>query len=330
MEQAEHIELLIKASIEQSERARMIQTMYQKYFDNNDDDSFTEMITILDAYSSSWIRKELWKTGCYNDENEHFILQEARFAIWEKIMKDRDNKVFRDSFTYYAFGIYKNKTLDVIRKLSRKRSKFGDDLSLDESFGDTDNTLGDYFSSKNINEIEEEEKKEMYERLFYIYCLSLMNYNTFPPRSLALYYARILPHMMSINHNIETIPDSKATSAKWAFEKMGKRTIGELKIDSETTLQSDIAEDLQWCNEFVSQLEEYTDIENTKKQLKNIVYTSVYNKGKIEDWADYMHKAATKSAISYILKEPELLDLIKEYISQKDVLYNFVKGGKGR
>lgn len=331
MNQNEHIEQLIQNSKRRVEIALKIQEIYQKYINN--DEAFTEMIEMVDSYCLPWIRKTLWKTGCYNDENEYSILQEAKIAVWKNIENDKKQKITREKFAYFAFNFYKYRTLDLIRSISRKRAKRGTEFSLDETLGDNKNTLGENLSEDIIkketkNELEEYEKRTVYTKLFHTYCLAFMNSAAFPPRSLALYYARVLPHLLCVNHNEKTIPDSKATSAKWAFERMGEKTIENLKNDSEKTLQIDIADDLCWCEEFVRQLNEKADIENEDIYLKDVVYTAVYNKGKIEDWADYTHKAVTKAARERVINDSELLILVKEYVSQKDVLYNFVKGGE--
>jgi len=330
MEQKEHIELLIKKSKEQSDRAGKIQTAYRLYCEEKSDTSFSKMITLLDAYCLPWVRKELWKTDCYTEENEHSVLQESRLAVWNYISKDCRNNIERETFAYYAFGIYKNKTLDVIRKISKKRAKWGEDKSLDEPIGDNEKTLGDSLPSREYDSEKNKEVRKMYEMLFHTYCMTFMSSTTFPPRSLALFYARVLPHLLHINHNIDTIPDTKATSAKWAFEKMGDSTVNQLKVNSEEFLKREVSKDLIWCEEFVNQLQKTIDIESRKVRLKNVIYTTVYDKGKIEDWADYMHKATTKAAISFVLNNQELLSLVKEYVSQKDILYRFVEGGERR
>lgn len=324
MEQKEHINVLIASSDEKKRRAERIQISYEKYVEHNLNHEFDVLLTELDAYCVSWVRKELWKTGCFSDENEHAVMQESRLSVWKIVEGDKRANVTRDNFAYYAFGVYKHKTLNKIREFSAYRKKY-DEHSFDEPIGDGDKTLEDKIPSiKFEQEIVKDESRKLYERLFYTYCKAFMSSSTFPPRCLALYYARVLPHLT------EDIPDTKATSAKWAFERMGFRTVGELKIDSENTLQNHVDNTLCWCDDFIRQLSEEVSEKGNTDLLMNIVYTDVYDKGKIEDWADYMHKASTKSAMNMVLKNPELLELAKEYISQKDVLFKFVERGECR
>lgn len=330
MNQREHIELLIRNSEKQSEKVQKVQQIYLEYFETKDENVLQNLIFLLDSYWIGWVRKTLWKTGCYDEENEHTILQEARIAVWKKISEDLKQSVVQENFIFYVFGVYKNKTMTLIRKTSKERSLWGIDKSLDAFDDNMGKTLGDVLKAKETGDEEIRERKEVYISLIYIYCKTFMNYKTFPPRNLALYYARILPHLLHINHEIETIPDTKATSAKWAFEKMGKRVISQLKEDSEKLLQAEIDSNLKWGEAFDRQLEEEIVWKNEKYLLKDIIYTEVYDKGKIEDWADYMHKITVKHAKEEIVKDSFLLETAKKYISRKEGVYGMLEGGKDR
>ena len=61
--------------------------------------------------------------------------------------------------------------------------------------------------------------------------------------------------------------------------------------------------------------------------IKDVVYTEVYDKGKIEDWADYMHKVAAKTFMYMLLEDAELLELAEEYITHDDTLYRYIRKG---
>ena len=53
----------------------------------------------------------------------------------------------------------------------------------------------------------------------------------------------------------------------------------------------------------------------------------MYDKGKIEDWADYMHKVAAKTFMYMLLEDAELLELAEEYITHDDTLYRYIRKG---
>ena len=334
MNQEEHISLLLQSSQENKSKDQKIRECYERYLATGDHADFSELITQMDSRCVKWVRKQLWLTGCCDDENEHEIMQNARLAVWSYLTRCRQNGSHDGEFEAYAFGIYKKKTLDVIRKVSRKRKNYGAVESLDEPILDGDSTRGDGVTGEGPFDppaiMEWEEKREMYEMLFHTYCIALTSSKAYPPRGLALFFARILPHMLHVNHHEETIPDTKATSAKWAFERMGQRTVGRLGTDSEHHLKKQVSEKLEWCNEFYRRLEDEVDTPMGRMALKNAIYTVLFNKGKIEDWADSMHKTVIKDAAIRILGDPKLKEIAMSYIPKRDALFSFVKGGAER
>ncbi len=321
MEQSEHIDYLIKLSRKRSELVKNIQVMYDTYLNSNSNSDFEKLALLLDAYCVPWVRKKLWMTGCYSDENEHTALQEARIAVWENILKDRTAGSGKGTFAYFAFKLYQNKTYDVLRNVLGRRTKL-DVCSMEEVVGEDGKTIEETIPAAD-SELTDE-MRQMYDKLFRIYCEGFLTSKAFPPRILALYYARVLPHLLC------AIPDTKAASAKWAFERMGNRTMWELKEDSENELQKKVDAALCWCKEFIGQMNKESDIGNTPCILKNIVYTAVYTKGKIEDWADSMHKKTVKAVMHLLPENEELMSQVEEYVSEGDTLYHFFRGGKRR
>lgn len=321
IQQREHIELLMKESLARGNKAVVIQCVYEKYMEHMADDTFAELLVLLDDYCISWVKKRLWSTGCYSDENVHTSLQEARIAVWEAVMKDVERNDKKDHFLAYAFGIYKKKTFTVIRNTLRLRFRMKSE-SFSTPVGNEGKTLEDCLPPVQPDFGEKDEIRNMYDNIFRIYCISFLTSEAFPPSILALYYARVLPHLL------DEIPESKATSAKWAFERMGNESIWGLKQDSELTIRKSVDKQLAWGDSFLHKLNEEICIGGETLLLRDIIYTSVYNKRKIEDWADYMHKKTMKVAADLIFENKELLDILKEYIPQKDVLYRFIKEGE--
>lgn len=321
MKQSEYIDHLTKVPEKQPDYVEKIQRAYQKYLDSNYDEDFGKLLKLLDTYCRPWMRRKLWNTGCYSYENEHTALQESHIAVWENITKDRANGDEKKMFAYFAFKLYQNKTRDIVRNGIRQKAKM-DICSMEAPIGENGKTVGDTLMANDIKTTDE--IRQMYDKLFRIYCKGFLNSKAYPPRILALYYARVLPHLKC------AIPDTKATSAKWAFEKMGSRTMWELKEDSENELQKNVDAYLRWCEEFICQMNEEFDMGGTTCILKDIVYTEAYTKGKIEDWADSMHKTTVKAAMHLLSENKELLRQVKDYVSQGDVLYRFFQGGKSR
>ena len=330
MRQEEHINTLINQARSVDEVSSRIQKAYEEYMTSGADTSFNELLNLIDARCIHNVRKLLWINGLYNDENENEIIQNARISVWEYLKKNSGDAQISGSFEAYVYGIYNNKALDVVRKASRKRKKFGDITSLDEMDAMENGTIGDHIADANSDPLSmraTDEKRKLCESLFEIYVSSMMNSKAYPPRGLALYYARILPHLLHVNFSVETIPDSKATSAKWAFSRMENQTIAFLKNDSEQEIHAYVSPNLNWGELFVEQLEEYVFVDSRQVKLKNAIYTNLYGKDKIEDWADSMHKKVIKDAAKDIMSKSELRELAIDYISERDTLFSLVKGG---
>lgn len=314
------------------------QKLYEQYHATNDENLFTQLIAITDVVYGKRTRNLLKQNGCYSDESEHTAMQEARIAIWECIRKCRENGQRDPDFIRYCKGIYYHKAMDVVRKQNTYRHRFSDEIgqapvSLDASLPEGGKSLGDTIEdTKNSPEISLslEEQRWVFNSLFLLYCQTLVTAKAEPPRELALYYARILPHVLHINHEIETIPEEKMASAKWAYEHMKGHTMRALGEKSEHEMQELINQTLKWKETFWQQLEQMVCINTEKIFLKDVIYTDVYNKGKIEDWSESMHKTIVKEAYKFAMNDPKLVELATEYISDRDKIYCLIKGGRDR
>lgn len=297
---------------------------YKKYTDNNKELVFEELLSSLDDYCTGWVQKQLRIVGRYSYQSEAAILENAHIAVWNSILKDIKNDIVKDYFPKYAFGIYKicaKSFLRIEKKISTKEVPL--DAPVDDG-GDDGRSYADLFTGNKgaDNEYENAEKRELYDKLFRVYCRGFMETNAFPPRPLALYYARVLPHLLN------DISEKKAASAKWAYKRMESKLVSELSEDSERSIKVLIDEKLKWCDDFMQQLDELTTVGTKQVYLRDLVYTNAYKENKIEDWADSMHKTAVKTAMGIMTEEEDLLTLARTYISEEDVLYRMIKGGK--
>lgn len=314
------------------------QKLYEQYYATNNENLFTQLIAITDTVYGKRTRNLLKQNGCYSDESEHTAMQEARIAIWERVRKCRENGQPDPDFIRCCKGIYYHKAMDAVRRQNTYRRRFSDEigqapLSLDASLPESGKSLGDTIedtkSSPEIS-LSLEEQRWVFNSLFLLYCQTLVTTKAEPPRELALYYARILPHVLHINHEIETIPEEKMASAKWAYEHMKGLTMQTLGKKSECEMKKLIDQALKWQETFWQQLEQTVYINTEKKFLKDVIYTDVYGKGKIEDWSESMHKTIVKEAYKIAMNDPKLVESATEYISDRDKIYCLIKGGRDR
>jgi DNA-directed RNA polymerase specialized sigma24 family protein len=321
VDQKSVIECQLKESNKRKKQKERIESLYETYISHGNESDFDELLKEMNAYCKPWVSAKLSEYKWLPNDTLSAVMQEGGCALWKIVNKDRQAFVQREKFVAYMFKIYKNKTHDEIRKALNEKKNYNV-IYVDEPIGDDKKTLADSLSSKQIGEeIEREESRLFYDKMFILYCKALVTSTAFPPRCLALYYASILPHFT------EAIKDSKTISAKWAYEKMGSRTIRELTTDSETTLCS-IDSSLHWCEDFIQKLSEKITEKGITGLLGNMVYTTLYDKGKIEDWADTMRKATLKAAMNMIAKDGELSKLAKEHTEHMYRVRKMVEGGK--
>lgn len=314
MDQNEHIEAQKEASSKWARLEKQITHCCEAYLKEGDLDSFSALSKAVNEYCRGVVWTILQKSEDVDD-----AMQIGQIAVLEAL----ENKTIgSDGLAYFARCVYKNKALDMARKNARERKKMwsidqqpedgdGDRQSIDIPGGGDPGTT-----------MEDDLKRRLCDALVKKYCLALTASTAYPPRSLALYYGRLLPHILQVDYNEKTIPDSKATSATWAYERMEGRTIGALGEDSERGLQAMVEASLHWCSAFYEQLEKPVVTPDKTMPLKEAVYTDLYGKEKIEDWADYMHKAVLKDAARTVLAEPEMVRLMREYIQERDMRRN--------
>lgn len=317
--QREYIESKIRESEKRKAIAARIQELYEKCISKKKDEDleehFKEIVGYIEMLTLPWVRKHLGMAGRYNKEREMLIIQDARKAVWNSILKTRENDSETiEYFAYHSFVIYKNKTINCFRKLSRAGSD-ENHVSVDEAKEKGVDTLPPSYDDYGKSE----EKRKLYSYIFMLYLDSLLNSEAFPPRCLALFYARILPHLLS------DIPDTKAASAKWAFKRMENKSIWQLTQESGKTIKKDVANNMKWGSRYMEQLDDEIQLSGSIWRVRDVIYTLAYNKNKIEDWAEYMHKVTLHIAYKRMLEDKELLELVKDYTTDR-VMQKVVQG----
>lgn len=332
------------------EKFQRAQELYERYFISNEEADFEEMITVLDSIYKNRVKSELREKGCCDKENYEDAMQEARQGIWTQIKKQRKTGEVRKDFSQYCGGIYTYKAVDIakkknsyeqkLREVKRKGKKGKEDqksymevVYLDANLPDSDGTYGELAADPNKknraeSEVFAEESRNIFGIYLQKYCQAMTNAKAEPPRALALYYARILPHVLYIMYGIETIPDSKGASAAWAFEHMQEKTMEILGEQSEEEMQEWLYDSLRWSENFWNQMDLEIYVNSERKLLKDVVYTEVYDQRRIDDWSESMHKTVTELAHREIKKDKRLANWAVDHIVESDKTYNLFKGGR--
>ena len=333
----EHIQLLQQQRRKDlSSSTDNINDKYEKYV-CGEDELLGVVIESLDKKYRAMVVHQLYVAGCYDDENEHTAMQEARMAVYTLLQKSRTNKKIDPSFTAICKGIYYHKVMDVVRCVLTRNKRFGGSVSsIDIELPSENGTIGSLIEdpahkgNRPENVIEDTEKRIFFDSAFKMYCRALTESDAEPPRCLALYYARILPHILQICFSEETIPDSKAASPKWAVERMGKRTIGVLSDESETQMKRYVTETIMWCDAFQNQLNESITTSSGEIIMKYIVFVDHYDEKQIGHMTDYMHKIVARDWLRLMKKDSKMIENAVEYTKGSDKISKALRGGLGR
>lgn len=337
MSQEEHIRLLQQQRKKDiSSIANEINRKYERYV-QGEDELLGDVIEALDKKYRGMVVHQLYIAGCYDDENEHTAMQEARMAVWTMLRKSRTEQKIDPSFSDICKGIYYHKVMDVVRSVLTKNKHFGGGVSsIDIELPSENGTIGTLIEdpahkgNRPENVIEDVEKRNFFDAAFEMYCRALTDSDAEPPRCLSLYYARILPHILQICFSVETIPDSKAASPKWAIEKMGKREIGALSTESETQLKSYVSNKLMWCDTFQNQLNESISTSTGVQVMKYIIFVDHYDEKQIGHMTDYMHKVIARDWLRLMKKNSKMIENAVGYTMGSDKISKALRGGLGR
>ncbi len=335
--QKEHISLLQQQRKKDYYSAKIdTNKKYERYV-HGEDGVFKDIMAALDRRYRGMVIHWLYVTGCYDDENEHTAMQEARTAVWKLMQKARNEKRVDFSFFDVCGGIYYHKVMDVVRNELTKIKRFGGRISsIDVELPGENGTIGTVIEdpahkgNRPENVIEDTKKRILFDSSFKMYCRALTESDAEPPRCLALYYSRILPHILHICFGVETIPDTKAASPKWAIEKMGKRTIGVLSEESEEQLKNYVLKTIMWCEAFQNQLDEIVTTPCGEIIMKSIIFVDHYDEKQIGHMSDYMHKVVTKDWLRLMKEDSNMIENAIEYTIGSDKISKILRGGLER
>ena len=309
---------------------------YEKFV-QGDSNLLDDIINALDKKYRALVAHQLYIAGCYDDENEHTAMQEARMAVWIALQKARTEHKIDPSFSDICKGIYYHKVMDVVRNVLTKNKHFGGGIaSLDKELpsenGTVETMIEDPIDEGNRPEVvlEKAERREFFNDAFELYCKALTDSDAEPPRCLALYYARVLPHVLQIFFSVETIPDAKAASPKWAMERMGKRDIGTLGTESEIQLRNYVSPKLSWSDAFQRQLNEKITTSIGVQIMRYVVFLDQYDEKQIGHMSDYMHKIVAKDWLRLMKQNSKMIENAIEYTNGSDKISNALRGGIGR
>lgn len=165
-----------------------------------------------------------------------------------------------------------------------------------------------------------------------IYVKAFLSLEVPPQSSLAMFYARLLPHIRG------SVDDNKTTSVSEAFRVMGKKTVETLADESEREIKENFLKSLGWSKYFRTHLDDEMMTVTGNVPLRKIVYTEKFTTSETEHWSTAVHKSCVKKVSEIVMQNKELIksaeDFIPEYILARDgevkpsILYKAFTGGR--
>ena len=165
-----------------------------------------------------------------------------------------------------------------------------------------------------------------------IYVKAFLSLEVPPQSSLALFYARLLPHIRG------SVDDNKTTSVSEAFRVMGKKTVETLADESEREIKETFLKSLGWSKYFRTHLDDEMMTVTGNVPLRKIVYTEKFTTSETEHRSTAVHKSCVKKVSEIVSQNKEIIknaeDFIPEYILARDgevkpsILYKAFTGGR--
>ena len=324
MDKSEFVELKKKHNTHRETQDNAVRVKYEIYVKSKQNSDLDVLLDEVDNYCVGWIKKHLFLSNYYSEENVSAILQDGKIAVWESLNKHDNTGTSIDDIVGFVFGIYKNKFYDYINSTIRNMSGLnGNSISLDDPNGE----FGKAMEIGCPGGFEEEllnEQRKLFGTAFLNYCKTFLQMDAFPPEVLALCYARVLPHLL------EEIPDTKGSSANWAVNKMGISTISILKDESENYLEEMVDKSLAWGDHFIGSINELVSEKDPDKVLKDVIYTEEYDRSRIIEWADIAHRRCVRQTRKNTKSDTHMNELAREYISKREVIFKLFERGDDR
>lgn len=327
-----------------AEKIEKIQENYIRYLQSGEESFFQEMIQILESMCVGWIKNYLRKNNRYiSTETVEEILQESRLNVWKDLnITKKENKTPRDTFGWYARGIYMNcAKKEQVYYLSNKNFananscsvEFMNENGITISVGNKEDSLVVSRGNRSVinradiikeDEILQTERRNFYGKFLEAYIRTLMDTKESPENCLAVMYTRLLPHVMG------EIKDSLMSSVKWAKNQIKDQSIEELTVDSENKMIENGVPYYHWGSHYLEQLEKEICVNGNLVVLRQVKYLETYDEGrKLEHMDRDTHKAIQKETFKRILKDPELRELAVEYVEIEDRMYKIIGGDRG-
>lgn len=336
LERKQHINAINARSDAMRKTELDIRSAYKEFVEKGDEETRKVLHEKIMVFCNVKVRRLAYNAGGkVSPEDVQDVVNESCLAMMEELDKHR----LEDKYIENIMGYISNVCRNQFANLRRTRSKLGHPetgkgyfLIPLETPNEDGTTLADNIESDSHYKPWDDARRQFAATALLIYVKAFLSLEVPPQSSLALFYARLLPHIR------DSVDDNKTTSVSEAFRVMGKKTVETLADESERAIRETFLKSLGWSKHFRIHLDDEIATVTGDVPLRKIVYTEKFTTSETEHWSTAVHKRCVKKVSEIVRQKKEIIenaeDFIPEYILARDgevkpsTMYKAFTGGR--
>lgn len=336
LERKQHINAVIKRSDAMRETERDIRSAYKEFMEKGDEETRDFLIEKIMTFCRMKVKRLAYHTEAKVKQADiEDVVSISCLTMLEELEKRRSENKYIENIMGFISIVCSNKFADRQRELYKlKDPETGEGytpISL-ETPREDGTTLGSNIGGNPHYEPWDDARRQFAATAVLIYVKAFLSLEVPPQSSLALFYARLLPHIRG------SVDDNKTTSVSEAFRVMGKKTVETLADESEREIKENFLKSLGWSKYFRTHLDDEMMTVTGNVPLRKIVYTEKFTTSETEHRSTAVHKSCVKKVSEIVMQNKEIIknaeDFIPEYILARDgevkpsILYKAFTGGR--
>lgn len=334
----------ITRGLEQQTNEQALLTLYEKYCQEGDEKYLSDILLYAERIGR-WIALGHLTNNthfCSEDFQDH--LQELSSVLMSQLREERANGERQKNIVWTVRSLYSKRSIDAFNKLKKCNEKpriVSLNTMNETQDGKAREMIGGEDGMPWYDPEDLRERTDLFKTLYRMYLCNMLNYDGAPQKALSLCYARVLYHL-ELRYDPERMEEAvtirshrnkkvkldtpeqqiaaihqaqdpaTAASAKWAIRRMEGKTIRELALEAQTSIQNCFDPTLAWGTAFCSKLRKPSDY-GKKTPWGRLVFTDVFSEKKLSSWDDTMHHFLVDAVCSQISDDPDLREAIWRY-----------------
>lgn len=293
-ERKQHINAVIKRSDAMRKTERDIRSAYEEFMEKGDEETRKVLHETIMVFCNAKVRRLAHNAGGkVSPEDVEDVVNESCKAMLEGLDKHRSENKHIENIMGYISNVCRNQFANLQRERFNLRDPETGEGYIPISLGKPNEdgiTLADNIESDSHYEPWDDARRQFAATAVLIYVKAFLSLEVPPQSSLALFYARLLPHIRG------SVDDNKTTSVSEAFRVMGKKTVETLADESEREIKEAFLKSLGWSKYFRTHLDDEMMTVTGNVPLRKIVYTEKFTTSETEHRSTAVHKSCVKKS----------------------------------